>query len=529
MSKIYSKIQSKIKDIELPDKKILIMFTLATAYFLFQHYISLSWDFASYVENAKYSVSDGTYFEPLRPPLMPFILGLLSIFGFRMAEFIYILLASVLFMHSSQRLAESLNFDKVAFYALSLTPYILVNGLYNGTELLSIAFLELSIAMLIRQKSISGFYLGLSALSRYTGLALFPLLFMIGNVKKITKAFILFGTPLGIWFIYNYLKWGNFFTSIADQYANNILYREYLISPVEPVHFLIVLNIFAPFFILGLGIEIYRFIKYIYNQKDNIITGIRSTFDDKKAELIMFAILIFSILSYSNIPIKDSRYLFTLTLPAIYYSYIGLRHLANKIKRPITTVAIIMFLLSFSAIIGSEIATTEQLPIRPITPYYDTPDKYLDSIDILKDKGLDSCSVMSNAWVLMNYLGQTSKDFPRQEFVKEELDRGEIIIMFYSVGEPEYVRDKEFMDSLPTIHKTQEYIILGKETSCLPQEVVDSSYLEKLDDIIYKMQGTDINTNPCIILFGRKPLLEKSCNLINFNGFRLDENRWTGA
>ncbi|MCK5593855.1 MAG: hypothetical protein KAI18_01290 [Candidatus Aenigmarchaeota archaeon] len=524
-----SKIQSKIKDIGLPDKKILIIFTLATAYFLFQHYISLSWDFSSYVENARYLFSDGTYFEPLRPPLMPFLLGLLSIFGFRMAEFVYIILASALFMHSSQRLADSLNFDKVAFYALSLTPYILVNGLYNGTELLSIAFLELSIAMLIRQKSISGLYLGLSALSRYTGLALFPLLFRIGNVKKIAKAFILFGTPLGIWFIYNYLKWGNFFTSIADQYANNILYREYLIRPVEPVHFLIVLNIFAPFFILGLGIEIYNFTKYIYSKRNSIITGIRSTFDDKKAELIMFAVLVFAVISYSNIPIKDSRYLFTLTLPAIYYSYIGIRYLADKIKRPITTVAIIMFLLSFSAILGSEIVKVEQLPIRPLTPYYDTPDRYLDSIGILKDKGLENCSIMSNAWVLMNYLGQTSNDFPRQQFVEDELDRGEIMIMFYSVGEPEYVRDKEFMDLLPTIHKTKEYIILGEKNACLPQEVVDSSYLEKLDDIIYRMQGTHINTNPCIILFGRKPLLERSCNLINMNGFRLDENRWTGA
>ncbi|NOQ55173.1 MAG: hypothetical protein GQ477_00020 [Nanohaloarchaea archaeon] len=524
-----SKIVSRIKDIKLPDKKILIIFTLATAYFLFQHYMSLSWDFASYVENARYWFSDGSYLEPLRPPLMPFILGILSIIGFRAAEFTYIIIASALFMHSSQKLADSLNFDKVAFYALSLTPYILINGLYNGTELLSIAFLELSIAMMIKQRPISGFYLGLSALSRYTGLALFPLLFMIGNIKKIAGSLILFGIPLGLWFIYNYLKWGNFFTSIADQYANNILYREYLIRPVEPIHFLIALNIFAPFFIIGLGLEIYRSAKYIYSKKDSMIAGIKTAFEEKKAELIMFAILVFAVISYSNIPIKDSRYLFTLTLPAIYYSYIGIRYLADKIKRPIATIAIILFILSFSLVFVSEVAKIGSLPITPITLHYDSPEKYLDSIEILKDKSLDNCSVMSNAWVLMNYLGQTSKDFPRQQFVEDELDGGEIMVLFYSIGEPEYVQDKEFIKSLPTIHKTKEYIILGKETSCLQQEIVDSSYLEKLDDILYRIDGTDINTNPCIILFGRRPLLEKSCNLVNFNGFRLDENRWTGA
>ena len=193
----------------LYDKKMLILFILATAYFLFQHHAALSWDFSSYVENAKYLFSGGTYFEPLRPPLMPFILGILSIFGFSIAEYMYIILASALFMYSSAKLAETLDFDKVAFYAVSLNAYVLISGLYNGTELLSVALLELSIAAIIKKEEISGFYLALSALSRYTGLALFPLLIFLGNPKKIVKSIILFSIPLSIWFLYNYIKFGN--------------------------------------------------------------------------------------------------------------------------------------------------------------------------------------------------------------------------------------------------------------------------------------------------------------------------------
>ena len=525
-----SKMDSRSKWYALPEKKILILFILSTAYFLFQHYVSFSWDFSSYVENARYFFSDGSYLEPLRPPLMPLLLGSLSFLGFRVAEYMFIFLASYLFMQSSVKLADALKFNRIAFYALSLNAYILLLGLYNGTELLSVALLELSIASIIRQESISGFWLGLSAMARYTGLALAPILFLLLNPKKIIKSLVLFSIPVGIWFIYNYLKWGNLFTSIADQYANNILYREYLIQPIEPLHFLIVLNIFAPFFIIGLVRDLYSVFEEMHKKykQVNILENVKAIITDKKAEILMFGILLFSVISYSNIPLKDARYLFTMTVPAIYYSYLGVRYIASKIKRPIVTLSIVLFLLSFVFVISGEITRINDDSIISFFDY-DTPDKYLDSIERLDTLGVKNCSVMSNAWVLMNYLGQTSKNPPRAEFVEEELENGEIMVLFYSIGEPEYVRDATFMDTLPTLHKSDSYIILGETDVCLPVETVENTYTGGLAKVIYKLQGETINTNPCIILFGRKPLLEKSCNLVNLNGFKLDENRWTGA
>ncbi len=523
-----SKTDTEPKASVLYDKKMLILFILVTAYFIFQHQASLSWDFSSYVENAKYLFSGGTYFEPLRPPLMPFILGILSIFGFSMAEYLYIILISALFMHSSAKLAEALRFDKVAFYAVSLNAYILISGLYNGTELLSVALLELSIAAVIKKEAISGFYLGLSALARYTGLGLFPVLLLLGNPKKIVKSMILFSIPIGIWFLYNYIRFGNLFTSIADQYANNILYRDYLIQPANPLHFLAVLNIFVPFFIIGLALGIYSLAQYIYKGRENIRSCLKSAFDNRKAEILMLAILIFSVMSYMNIPMKDPRYLFTLTVPAIYYSYLGIRYAAKKIGKKTAALAIVMFLMTFSLVLTAEITRMDGKPLIKEL-YYDTPYIYLDAIGTLKNAGIEDCSLMSNAWVLMNYLGQPSEPSTRREFVEEDIENGKIMLFFFTIGEPDYVRDKQFIESLPIIYQDNSYIILGKKDICLPQEVVDTSYLEDLKRIVYRRDNMTINTNPCIILFGNTPLLEKSCNLVNLNGFRQDENRWTGA
>ncbi|MEA2003525.1 MAG: hypothetical protein U9O53_01040 [archaeon] len=527
---------SEILDIIYKDRKILFLFILSTAYFIFQHHVALSWDFSSYVENARYWYSGGMYFEPLRPPLMPFALGISSFVGYRAAEFLYIFIVSALFLYSSIRLADALKFKRTAFYALSLNPFILVIGLINGTELLSVALLELSVAMLIEKNHMSGLFLGLSALARYTGLALFPLLLLAGNAKKIAKSIILFSIPVSIWFCYNYIKSGNLFTSLADQYANNILYRNYLMQPMDPMHFLAVTNLLLPFFLTGLIIIILYLLDHIIKKiagrkikrEESIVKSISDLISDKKAEIIMLAILIFSIFSYSGIPIKDPRYLFTIVIPVIYISYVGLERLCRISKRSVTMAAIIIFMLSFTLLLFAEATRMEEKPmIKEL--YYDSPDKYLLSIETLHSLEIENCSLMSNAWVLMNYLGQPSKEFPRREFVEEELEKGEIMLFFFDTGEPDYINDQQFIDTLPVIYRNQDYFILQKTGTCLLQEKQDTTYLEKLDIIVYRQKESHINTDPCIILFGSKPLLERSCNLVNMNGFTLDENRWTGA
>lgn len=494
---------------------ILILFILSTSFFIYQNATCLSWDFSSYVLNAKYWFDGGKYFEPLRPPAMPFILGLFSVFGWRASETIFVILTSFLFMYSTVRLAKDLNFNPIVFYAISLNAYLLSVGLINGTELLSLAFLELFLSFLIENKPISGLFLGLSSLSRYTGFAFFPLILLHLNIKKILKSLILFGATVSSWFIYNYYKFGNLFTSIADQYANNILYREYLIQPMQLSHFLQLQNILLPFFLIGVIIKIYRGFEQIKVLKRHKIS-LLEFLNKYKIELIILFLLFTSIFSYKNTPVKDVRYLFNLVLPTFYFSYIGLNYIVKKTKddkRLLLFIAILIFIVSFFT--ASFLIQNNLCEPRGI---------YLDAINKLDELNLSECSIMSNAWVILNDLNRPSLPFPREELISRSIEEGQIIVLFKHVKEPPYVFDNYVMGSLPLIYEDEKFIILGTG-KCLPITPFEESYLQQLDKIIFDLYAYHINTNPCFILFHNSPFLEKTCNFVNLNGFKQDEYR----
>ncbi|MGM5488837.1 MAG: hypothetical protein ACQESG_07860 [Nanobdellota archaeon] len=493
------------------NRVLLILFVISTSFFVYQHSIALSWDFNAYVLNAQYWFADGMYFEPLRPPLMPVLLGMFSFFGWRAAEYIFIILTSFLFMYSSARLARSIGFDAAAFYALSLNGYVLMVGLINGTELLSLVFLELSIAYLIERKAVSGFFLGLSAVARYTGLALFPMLFLHLRVKRVLGSMLLFGGVLFFWFAYNLYAFGNLFTSIADQYANNILYRQYLMQPVELSHFLKAQNILIPFFLIGLGVVLY----YLFTgMREYGLKSLVCLVKEKKVEIVMLFLLSYSLYSYANIPLKDTRYLFTLVLPTLYFSYIGLGQVLRRLR-----VGSHMRVVCLLIFVASLLFVVLEVPDKG----YETPEVYTAAIDTLDDLNRSSCSVMSNSWVMLNYLGRASVPSPWTELVEQRIEAGQLIVLFRHVGEPAYLYNESFIHSLPILYADERYVILGR--GCSPIKAFDASYLEQLNRVIVEMRGHHINQNPCFVLFHDHTLLERSCNLMNLNGFTRDEYR----
>jgi hypothetical protein len=498
------------------NKLILFLFVIATTFFVYQHAISISWDFGSYVLNAKYWFADGKYFEPSRPPLMPFIIGLLGFLSWRAAEYIYIILASFLFMYSSARLAKSFRFDPLVFYAISLNAFLLDIGLINGTELLSLIFLELFLTFLIENRSFSGVFLALSALSRYTGLALFPIIFMHLEARKILKSLALFGATLSLWLIYNFYRYGNFFTSIADGYAINISYRDYMVQPMQPLHFLQVQNILVPFFLIGVIVIAYQLFCQIKAFRYHKLRSFLDLISRIRIELIMFFLLLSAITSYNSIPLKDVRYLFNLVLPTFYFSYVGLSIIVKKIcdnRTLLISIAMIIFIINISFVLV-------QIPHKE----YETPQRYNPAISKLDEFNLSDCSVMSNSWVILNYLGQPSLPALRIQHLNRSIEQGQTIVLFKHVGEPDYVQNDTFIKSLPVIYEDSGYVIIGLNRS-LPATVFDDTYLQQIDEVTSNLYGYHINQNPCFILFNSYPSAEKSCNLINLKGFKQDEYR----
>jgi len=431
---------------------------------------------------------------------MPLIVNIFSFFGWKLSEYFYIIAVSFLFMISSVKLAESLKLNKNIFYLLSLNPYVLIIGLINGTELLSLSFLELFIAYLIKNKN-SGIFLGFASLSRYSCISFFPLILFHKNIKSIIKNFILFIAPFIPWFIYNYIKFGNMFMSIADSYANNIYFRDYIHQSIDYMHIIHVINILLPFFLFGLAFTIFKIFKFL--KDNNIIYNWKKFIEENIADILMILILVFSLYGYFKIPIKMSRYLFNMVLPTVYFSIIGINSIKIKklnFKKLATTIIILLNLFL-------------------IFQYFIIPNNYekkmyVNALENINEKGIGhNCSIMSNSWVFLNYLGRKTSIFPRKQLVSYYIDKGHYLLVFNHISEPDYVHNKTFMSGLPIIFQNEDYTLIGN--NCTGIKELDRTYIDMLNETVYLIWNESVETNPCNILFSNK-FMKKTCEIVNF-------------
>ncbi len=340
-------------------KEIILLFILSTSFFIFQHWYERGylWDFYSYELNGRHWFFNGKYYEPFRPPLTPFLIG---IFGANVfSEYVYIIFVSIVFLYSSIKIARALKIDEFIFYGISLNFFVLTQGLLNGTELLSLSFIELMIAYVINKKEdAGGIFYSLSSLTRYNFLTYFIFLFYNFNWKKILKGLIFAIAIFSPWLIYNRIVYGNYFLSVIDSYVMNYYYRNLSFNLIQIIeHFLIATNFLLPIFVFGL-----------------------SKIRKNKRDVLFLLLLILPIIQYLTIPLKSPRYLFPIVLPLVYFS--------TKVRWKKEHV----FLLFILSLILSVM----------ITPHA-TLSSYKKVLSIIKDK---NCSLESNVWIYFNYLGR---------------------------------------------------------------------------------------------------------------------------
>ncbi len=516
----------KIKEYVKANKYLLMLFLFSTAYFLYQKSMGNSWDFNAFVLNAEYLFGDGLYFETLRPPLMPVIIGLISLLTTTLvAEYIYIILVAVLFFISSVYLAKALGFNEVIYYGLSLNIFVLTWGLVNGTELLSYSLMQLMILFLVKERITGGFFLGLASLARYSNLIFFPFLLLQKNIKKIVLSLFLFGLTLIPWLTYNFIKTGNFLTSIADQYANNILFRQSFLNNSYDnylIDFLSVTNFLLIPALIGIGGFLFLIYNYLIFNKNKSVRNIWDFIIKNKVSLVMLIILIYTTYSYLGIPLKHARYLFLNLLPLTYFAYKGLEIVSNffktkkySFKKIMTYLFLIILLLNVTSLVYLESSNTI---------YYESILGYEYMRDKVEELGISDCELMSNVWVPLNYLGLSSQPFPRDFQINSKLDEGYNLLIVHSVGDPEYSSDKDFLESFPILYQAPHYIILGTD-NCKERYVYDITYTEEIKNIYLERENIELNINPCFLMFRNYGLLEKTCNFFNMKGFEKDENR----
>ncbi len=423
---------SALIDVIHENKIIAMVFLFSVLFFAWQRSTGFSWDFSGYVLNAQYISGDGYYFEWVRQPLPSLIILLLSFLGWAAAEYAYIIFVSLLHLFSSIKFAEKLGVDKTLFYVFSMNAYVLIFGLKIGSELLSLALLQLFIAYLYEKKS--GVFAGLFLLARYSNLNFLLLILAQRNVKKIIVFIFLILLVISPWLYFNYAKTGDPFTSIRDFYLLNVVFRQIdnYVNDFSFFDFFLALNLLIPLMLLGLSAK--------RNEKYYLM-------------MVFFAI---SVVSYVIIPFKEERFLFPITLPAAYFAARGMKKIKNKEK------------YIFAFVLASLLLLFLLLPAARNEPSY-----FYRTVK-------SDCMVQSNVWIALNYYGIPSEPHPNQEDFAASIEQGYRIILFKSAEFPIYLRNETFLAEQPVIEENEGYAMFGDALKCKQPERYEMFFLDRI-------------------------------------------------
>lgn len=508
----------------------IIAFFCSTFFFIWQYSNSFSWDYQAFVLGGKYFFENGTYLEPLRPPLTSFLFGMLGFISWNIVSYLLIIFVGILYFYAIYLLSKVTKLNFNILYVLSFSSVFLLYAFINSSELFSLTLFILFLVFLINDSYFTGIILGLAALARYNFLPFGILLLFHKSWKKIIISMSSYVLIISPWLIYNYLTHSNFFTSIADQYAINIVFRDYMAIPFNYGVLIQFWNILLPLLILGIILVLFSKNNLIFFKNLKDIKKLRNQIDWLKFKLDWFMIIfgIFVIRWYAKVPLKDIRYMFYLFLPTIYFCTISFNWLIDKLfilintrwhiykskhlelikKLTISCILIVFLIISLNAAMK---LTPNERWVEGIVQ---------DSITKLNYINLSDCQIASNAWVPMSYLGLNAIPMTRNKLL--DVTEGKVFVYF------KYAQERE--DKFEEFFSLQEYMIYNNSDfyifsngECLVPKKYDTTYLELLNQDLIIRDGQGININPCFILFNKYNFVEGFCNWINFNGFTFED------
>lgn len=439
---------------------IFVLFFVSTILLFFYHYKNFSWDFASYILNAKYLFYGGDYFELLRPPIMPTILGLFLYLG-KLSEYIFILVSSAIYFVANIMLADVLfkNYKirketaRFVFYFFGLSIYVMLYGILAGTELISISFLMLFLAFVLKKK-VSGHFLALGMLARYNLFIFSPFLFFSKNYKTILKNVGLVFLIFMPWLLFNYVNYGNFFASIIDSMTLNILNRGYLVQPFtfEPV--LLIIGGALPLFLLGIFVSIGDIMKSSKKRYFNIvfwIVGILVLYD------------------FVTNPEKKIRFLFNFVLIVSYFSSLGLFFIADRVKNSekfqkyLVNGFFILFIFTsivfFILVFGMNQTNSFNLAAQDI-----------DNL------GMSDCEILSPHWVQVTYYSGNVYPLHDQP-IQEMVESNRTVLIFKNLEVIDFSQDDLRHLEKYVYYETSDYVFYSNgPEECSPKYIYNKPY-----------------------------------------------------
>ncbi len=464
-------------------------FLFSLAYLLWQRYAFESWDFDVYLLNARYWLHEGAYFEILRPPLAPFLLLVYRLFfGWSLAPYAYTIACMVLFLVATLILSKTLGVKHHYLYPLTiLNPFFLAYATLEGTELLSLSLVALYISLWAMGRD-SGPVGALAFLSRYNNAPLMVLEFARRNPRKILKNLVLAGLMVAPWLLYNQYHYGNPLASPIDNYGLNIYYRSmYYSYPKNPI-----------MLILPFGPLIFLAVPGLY-----YLATTRHTGTQKKAWLGLALLSLAVFASYWLPPQPVERYLFPLTLVAGALSGVTLQNLEPSRRKQFLALLLVL------GIIVTMPLGVLYLPVKAASPLCSDAVVADRMLSIIKEKGIENCSIVSNAWVYLQARRVHAVPHPRfGEAFRKYLEEGYYGVFSVALDDVSYMPFSS--NEYTIVYQDHDIIVLAPHArECKPPEPWDLSFIEQLNKNL-ELAGIGDKYDYCRVAF-EKFGLDQEC------------------
>ncbi|MEM0149437.1 MAG: hypothetical protein QXW10_00890 [Candidatus Micrarchaeaceae archaeon] len=401
---------------------ILITVLIASAAILlvlFYMYFGPEWDLIAHYMNAKslanpsfygclfskncvFATQDSAfYFEPFRAPLSSAFIAIFIIMAGSYALPAYVAFVFALFLASIYMLAKDMQLDLLITFSVFLSPFVLLFSLLaNSTEMLSLSFAMVGIAMIARKSPWSGLFFGLASLSKYILLFSLPLLLLLRKPRKITAALVLFVLPILPWLAVNKVAFGSFIFSYTNIFS--IVNASVFTTGISATALLTILS-------SAIAITIAAVIAMLYFGKGRLTFPAKDLRKSISNNIrIQAALLLLALSAASWLYIAYRRDVFTQTrFGYMLYGSVALClaiifSSAAKVKRNSGirfVIAVISIVMIFYSAIGiwSTLGSGPALSIW--NPVYSNAAHELDSL------GYGNCDVVSNDWIYMLYYG----------------------------------------------------------------------------------------------------------------------------
>jgi len=353
------------------------------------------------------------YFSIVREPLVSVILALLIALFSTYSVQVYLALLMLFLLLSSFFVSKELNINPLILASLLFAPYVIRwTVLYTSQEVLSLCLALIAVGLISKKSSWTGAVIALVGLTKYPGLILLPLLFLLLDHQdmkksgmKVAKAFGLFAIVTLPWLLFNYIYFGNplisYQASFGEAVSNGTSAGSLsLLGAIASVPSLML----YPLIILLVGIAL--LIKFGRIKLD--MPGIRSAILGLSYRYkIVLCYTILSIIGfialYSNVgtPERFAYLLYggfaMLAALAIESAGIYLKDWIDMVPYAICSISILLLLLLYISVIPSNYSTwfgnttTNNVDVKEAAAYI--------------NKTYGQCPVVSNAWPLLNYYG----------------------------------------------------------------------------------------------------------------------------